>query len=538
MYISAVYPDLSDWLNPIYGLTNEEVASMISLIAVPPIDVGQDAQFYASVAYKTVLTVLSAYEYMERATDPNGTYKEARRRYEILEYYRRRIMLGAKTISYDPDGNIILPDVADRIYAQSLGLDENEAKEFMEIVGTQSALFDKKFGDLITRMSSDLASKKPVQHLDRTFATFYDISQNVTFGALERLKAQVDGFPPPKNHPDLIALQARALGLLNDILDQDRMFYTKISVSLATILTQLSYGTIGKLFCNTKINPLIERLYREDKGVVAVIQPAPLKFQKVSEMISKIIMNSFQVTIGTTGATGKPLPRRTLFIIDEMGDVLYPGMENLLNKGAGLGFTIWGYSQSFRDFEAKLGKAAAERCLDNINVYQIGRMNDSNSCKIAADKFGVVRKLKTGSMGAGEEGLRRSTAVVEEPIAKPENFVLAPNSTFFTLYNRRTLLVEAPYQGDPKGALMMGKLDEVESRKQMASDHEAMEQQFMNAEADIENAALSLLEAAREYGLLFNDNKEVNPEIKEFISNSIRMLRKDEHAFGGLAHDL
>jgi hypothetical protein len=534
MYISAVYPDMSDQINPLYGFQNEEIASMISLIAVPPTDAGADAQFYASIAFKTVITVLTAYEYMEKATDPDGVYKEAKRRYEILEYYRRRIMLGSKADAYDPDNNIIIPDIADRLYrAAAEGAKSEAGEEFAEVVGSQTHLFDEKFGDLIVRLSAELAEKKPAQHLDRTFITFLDISSNVTYEALTSLKAQVEGFPPPRDKPELKELQIRAKRLLGDILDQDRMFYTKVSVGLATVLTQLSYGAIGKLFCTIKINPLIERLYREDKGVVAIIQPAPLKFQKVSDMISKIIMNSFQLVIGTTGSTSNPLPRRTVFVIDEMGDVLYPGIENFLNKGAGLGFTVWGYSQSFRDFEAKLGKPVATRCLDNINVYQIGRMNDNESCKTAADKFGVVRKIKAGTMGAGEDaGTKRTVDVIEEPAVKPENFTLAPNSCFYTLYDRQTLLVEAPFQGDPKGSLTTPVLGEIESRKQMSSDHKAMEDQFADSEAQITNALFAMRETARELGL---DEKKIDGgyDDESGVTRNTRNLRREEAAFGG-----
>lgn len=443
VYISPVFPELSLFFNPLEGLSNEEISSMVAMLTTTGTDLNSDAQFFSSVAYKTVMTVLSALEYLEVATDPLGELVDMQRKKEIVNYHIYTDMKGKEPKGFDAVNKIILPDVIDRLSATSL---------------------------------KSATENSVIRVYDRTFVTFRELARYTNPSALNALRENVKSIPLPaedlvgkEKHREIIGIRRQAETLLDDVLSQDPQFFQKISVSLSTLLTQLSVGRIGQVFCTVRINPLLHRMHREDRGFVALIQPAPMKFQKVSDMAVKIILKMFQSAMGTVGASGVKYPKRTAVLIDEAGAVMFPGIHELFNKAGGLGMSLYLYTQSFKDLHAALGDKYSEVVLDNINTYNIMRTNDNSSKKQASEQLGNIRKKKTVLMsGTTADAMRMNTQIVSEPIMEPDHFMRLTQGRGVLIHDGKRYMVDYAYVPDPRGKLTMPSLEENVFRDEMA----------------------------------------------------------------------
>lgn len=440
-YIAPVYSDYTDCINPLYALENEEIASMVQLLCKG--GNASENDFFADYSYKVILAILYSLEYLETVVDTDGLIAKERLNRELINYYKLLELKGERTAKYDALNKIILPDVATR-----MNMKRNDKEQKNSIEETQFAF-------------------------DRQLITFKELAYYSNFENLQLLISSMNSFPIPglvgedeeerKSIAKLKYLKNEAIGLMRDLKSIDESFFIKVSTSLTTLLTQLSSGKIGQLFCTVKINPLLNRLFREDKGLICVVQPAPLKFQKVSEMVIKIICKMFESVFGLIGSTGRGMNHRAALVIDEFKAAAFTGIEELYNKSAQLGMTIGGYTQSRADLEYKLGEKLAEVVEDCVNTTMILRTNSPKARELMAKSFGTVRQHTFNYTGTADQsfgGGRFVVSTVDEDIMKPHHLKALDVAQGFVHHAKEAYRVEFPTQESPHGSIEMPELKE------------------------------------------------------------------------------
>ncbi len=433
-YIAPVYADYTDCFNPLYALGNEEIASMVQLLCKGGGD--KDADFFADFSYKVVLASLYCLEFLETVSDPDGSIVQSRVNNELINYYKLMELRGEQTAKYDKLNKIIMPDVTQRM---------NTKRPTKAHIVNDYAMV-----------------------VDRTLITFKELAHYSNFDNLQYLIQTMQDFAitdidDKKTLAKLKYLKSEAINLMRDLRTIKEDFFVKVSTSLTTLLSQLSSGKIGQLLCTVRINPLVNRLYRKDKGLICIIQPAPLKFQKVSEMVLKIILKMFESVFGLIGATGRGMSRKVGLIIDEAKTVMYAGIEELYNKAGGLGMTIGGYTQSRGDLRYKLGADLAEVVEDCVNTLFYLRTNSKEAREYMAGNFGTIRKHSYNytTQSTVTDG-RFMVETNDEELVTPNHIKELDIGNGYMIHAKEKYRVEFPYQAEPLGIIEMPKLKEEE----------------------------------------------------------------------------
>ena len=450
-YIAPVFADFTDCFNPLYALENEEIASMIQLLCKG--SGGSDVDFFADFSYKTILAILYCLEFLETVNDIDGHIVRDRVNRELINYYKLIELKGEKTAKYDKLNKIIMPDITDRMNKKRIKHDNFTSSDYAMVV-------------------------------DRTLITFKELAHYSNFENLQYLIQSMQNFPitdigNPKIMAKLKYLKSEAMSLMRDLKSIKEDFFIKVSTSLTTLLTQLSSGKIGQLLCTVRINPIVNRLFRENKGLICVVQPAPLKFQKVSEMVIKIIIKMFESVFGLIGSTGRGMKRRIGLIIDEAKTAMYPGIEELYNKAAQLGMTIGAYTQSRGDIEYKLGPALAEVVEDCVNTLFYLRTNSKNARDYMADNFGTIRKhsYNYSSQTTVTDG-RFVIETNDENLVTPNHLKELDIGNGFVIHAKEKYRVEFPFQDEPNGIIEMPRLKEEDMIEGLTKLEELIEREI------------------------------------------------------------
>jgi len=456
-YIAPVYSDYTDCFNPLYALENEEVASMVQLLCKGNGD--SDSDFFADFSYKVILSILYSLEFLEAVNDADGSIVKDRVNNELINYYKLMELKGEKTARYDKLNNIILPDIAERMNTKRKPIRKHSATEYAMAV-------------------------------DRTLITFKELAHYSNFENLQFLITTMSTFAITKLNDDKLVsrlkyLKGEAVSLMRDLKSIDEGFFVKVSTSLTTLLTQLSSGKIGQLLCTVRINPIVNRLFRQDKGLICVVQPAPLKFQKVSEMVLKIILKMFESVFGLIGSSGRGMSRRVGLLIDEAKTCMYPGIEELYNKSAQLGMTIGGYTQSRGDIKYKLGTDLAEVVEDCVNTLFYLRTNSKTAREYMAENLGKKRKhsynytAQTGSVSDG----RFMIETKDEELVTPDHLKKLGVGQAYMMHAGEKYRVELPFQDEPYGRIEMPKLKEEEMIENLTKMEVLIEKEIAKIDA-------------------------------------------------------
>lgn len=451
-FINPAYPEHTNKFNPLYLLGNEEIASLARNLTKS--GKGGGDEFFADLSYTVILSILYCLEFLSEVNDITGEISRSKLNEEIVKYYKMLEFRGRSDISYDSDNKLANPDIAER-------LDTKPQNEYIETLEEKYAI-------------------------DRKLVTFKELAYYSNYENLMYLINTVAIHPVPsladKNKQKRLKfLKNESNELVRQLKDLDKDFFFKVSTSLSTLLSQLSTGKMGQLLCSTRINPLINRLHREDKGLICVVQPAPLKFQKVSDMVMKILIKMFESLFGTIGSTGRGITRRVLFAIDEAKAVMTEGIEELYNKAAQLGMTIAGFTQSSSDIVYKVGEDLAEVIRDNVNTEFFLRTNSPKSRESISNSFGTVRTHTYNYTGENSlMGGRLIVETVDEKIAEPHHLKSLGIGEGYMHHASDLYFLEFPYQDSPHGILEMPVTVEEENLKTIVGLEMKIENEMEN----------------------------------------------------------
>ena len=265
-------------------------------------------------------------------------------------------------------------------------------------------------------------------------------------------------------------MKHEALITLGQVLATDEKNYEKISKSHSVLLTQLATGDMGEVFSGTGVNIIANRLLSEDNGLVAVMQPYPMKYPAISSMSTMALLKSIENMMALVGTSGRANKRRLAIMIDEAGEAMYKDIYSMFNKAGGLGVTMFVYSQSYEDYVMKLDSSTAKVINDNINTSIIMRMNDLDSKKIAAESLGTITEHKSMFMANSDGGSRFSVGNEDVPVANPEDIGELDVAMGYLRHNGEVYLVDFPFvEGVKNNLIEMPVLENERIRREMSA---------------------------------------------------------------------
>lgn len=359
--------DVFMFYNFIYGLNNQEISSLMSDLV--------GSEFYKEVAYDSTLGILEAYEFIQAATDPKGE-KTQEHLFNEIKKARNLERYFSEDYELDTINNVVSPNLVETLNSENL-----------KNVKTNDDLY-----------------------YSRTLITLRDIAYYFNMDNLLQLKNTVDLINAT---PETKSLKESALRLLNKILSTDAGFMSKVTKSTDVIFTQLTTGPIGRILNTLRCNTLRDDFFDPKKSIMLLVQTSSIKYKAISSYLSKIVLKMFENMIGNVSTLDEKLYRKISVLIDEANAVLYPGIEELFNKAGGIGLKLFLYTQSFADYILKLKKDNANVVLDNINTYNLMRMNEEESIKKAVEKVGSKQRVMA-SLQFSDSLMFRSGAQVTE----------------------------------------------------------------------------------------------------------------------------
>lgn len=398
---------MTEYFNPLFGLSDDEIASMISTILYPGED--SDSKFYSAFIDSTLKAVLYSFTYLEENTDPKKELKN-----EIIkEEYKKYLEITKRWKNENKD------DIIDFYFK-----DQNFSSERTQI-------------------------------FNRSFITFFDLFSYIDSKKIEYLSQTILDLKPSNHHSiekqkELSNLRDKILEHVKKTISYSADFTSRVTASLSAFLSGLSNGELGKMLCTVKINPLRYRMKDNDNGLVVLVHPMPLKAKKNSEYLLKVLMKVFENVFSEVSLYGKLInKRRTYCHVDEGESAVYPGVEALANKGAGLGFTMFIYTQSQSDLNYKLANKELSKVLrDNLNSYFVFKLNDLESKEDLVKTFGQKTIVDMSTMVRGGDEFMTSFGKKKESFINSDSIdTLKPGQCFFSNLHGKFLLT-TPIVGD------------------------------------------------------------------------------------------
>jgi len=420
MRIMAAYPDLSDKINPIFGMSDEEIANMsYSLVST---GVGVEAsseKYFSGQVFRISMGILSAITFLEKVAYYNNEaelLKEVEK--EAIKYMQFKEMSNLE-VDYE-DENIIFPDIV-KISLHDLTKEKN-----------------KSFG---------------ISPYNRILISFKELAYFGQYKHLEELRDLVKEFPLPKIKDrgmlkKIKELQYNAISSVEPLINMGEDHYNKVGDTYSVMMGQLAFGSIGKIFTSTRINPLRFKLKKD--SVITLFEPAPLKFEKVSEMMIKVFIKMFISIFGEVGATGRKMNNRVALLVDEAKPMVFPGIEELYNKARDLGMTIGAFYQSKSDSKLKLGETLADIIDDNTATQIFMKQVSFSSQEEIAKTFGTKKIAVNINMGEIDSIDGRNVVSYEERnIVNPTDIDKLDIGSAYIRHYGKKYFVKFPYQSDP-----------------------------------------------------------------------------------------
>ena len=267
--------------------------------------------------------------------------------------------------------------------------------------------------------------------------TFRKIKENIGYGELESLRAQVAQLEGEEARETLVNL--------DQILSSPRDYFSKVSSSLRAAITSLSSGSVGEIMGRDPANRFLERL-DGGRGAILVVQTGSLLTRKTAHIMARVLLSMVQSLVGRVLGSGGRLDPPLAVHADEAANVLYFGADDLFSKAGGAGVWLHMLAQSRQDLVAEIGEARAAKILDNSNTRIVFRVNDPATAEYASRMAGRRRRFSPAMSLAGGLVVRET----EEDAAPPESFMRLGRREFYAftfggVYRGRTAdVAEAP----------------------------------------------------------------------------------------------
>jgi conjugative coupling factor TraD (TOL family) len=250
-------------------------------------------------------------------------------------------------------------------------------------------------------------------------------------------------------------------GLLG-ALRYDAEFYSKLVASLIPLLEKVTTGEIGQLLSPdySDVNddrPIFDWTQIIRSKAVIFIALEALQDLEIAKVCGNSMFNDLVSTAGTIyrhgyeagmvgGQEGK-LPKIYLHA-DELNELIGPEFLPMVNKAAGAGVILTGYTQSRADLEAAYGEKAKAQVIEgNFNNLIMLRVRDRYTAELMTDQLPMVETTTvmqvsgaTDSSNIDQEQDFTSTtqdriSLVQVPMLEPNALMSLPKGQAFMLVN-------------------------------------------------------------------------------------------------------
>lgn len=244
-------------------------------------------------------------------------------------------------------------------------------------------------------------------------------------------------------------------GLIS-MYEHNREHSQKMLASLIPILTTLTAGDLAGLLSPDRSDtrdprPVLNGASIVESGAVVYMGLDALSDAVVASAIASICMADLTAHAGLRYNLGLQTPSINIFV-DEANECVNSSFVQMLNKARGAGYKVVFFSQTFSDFEAKLGSSAlARQVLGNANSIIAGRTKDKVTSEYVMEDFGetVLMATQYNNMTStvadgkllhytGSYGERKSETVSE--IVPPEALGRLPDLEYFATFSGSTLI--------------------------------------------------------------------------------------------------
>jgi type IV secretory pathway TraG/TraD family ATPase VirD4 len=219
----------------------------------------------------------------------------------------------------------------------------------------------------------------------------------------------------------------RIQALIDQVLGSGFEYFSKVSTTLRTALTQMTVGQTGRIMGSVRGNRLIERLENQER-VICYAQTGSMLTNEVSKIMSRVLVSMLQSLSGRLFARGKTLNTPLCLYMDEFSNMVYRGIENFFNKGGAANCYLTAATQSLADVEAAVGSERARMIFDNTNTKIFMRVNDLKTAQTLA-AYGGVKRVYSYILGHNGAITTRES---EDDVIKPAEFLnLQPREFFY-----------------------------------------------------------------------------------------------------------
>lgn len=218
---------------------------------------------------------------------------------------------------------------------------------------------------------------------DKSALRFGNISKRASYKGITQLKEEIEGLEDPE--------QDALITLANQILESPQDYFSKVTNTLRTTLTQMTMGSIASIIGNAEKNEFIDRI-EKGKGAILYVQTGAMLTKKTADILGKVVVSMIQSAAGRFYASDMKFHQPLCLYIDEMSNCVYRGIEDAFNKGGSAKLCITGLTQSMADIITEIGEDRARKLFDNTNTKIFGRVNDIGSAKIIAEYGGVINR--------------------------------------------------------------------------------------------------------------------------------------------------
>lgn len=191
-------------------------------------------------------------------------------------------------------------------------------------------------------------------------------------------------------------------------------FFSKVSSSLRTTLSALTFGATGRIIGSASANRITERL-ESGRSVIVFVNTGSMLTRRTAHIIGKVLLSMIQSLIGRIFASGRKLNPPLCLHLDEGHNLLYPDIQELFSKGGGANCWVHFYSQSMAQISEAVGEAGAQALMDNINTWIYMLINHPDTAKLI-ERSAPVATRRDGVVALGG-GVTSRTAEVPQVTA-------------------------------------------------------------------------------------------------------------------------
>lgn len=216
---------------------------------------------------------------------------------------------------------------------------------------------------------------------ERLNISFADIKQRIGQDELSKLKQEIAALPG----------SSHIVHNIEQIIKSPTDFFAKVTSSLRTTLSALTWGNIGDILGRTNTNEFIERIENR-RGVILYCNTGSLLARRSAHIVGRVLISMVQSLAGRYFASGRKLTPPLCVHIDEGHNMVYSGISDLFSKGGGANVWVSFYTQSIAQIEDFIGQISVKGILDNINTWIFMLVNHPDTAKYVEDSFPEIKK--------------------------------------------------------------------------------------------------------------------------------------------------